>query len=83
MTPAMASEPYWAAAPSRSTSILLTAEALLKEKPDPTEDDIIAHCRARIGGYKVPRRMAFVDAMPKSAMGKILKNELRGIYGGD
>jgi len=48
---------------------------------DPTEDDIIAHCRARIGGYKVPRRMAFVDAMPKSAMGKILKNELRRIYG--
>jgi long-chain acyl-CoA synthetase len=47
---------------------------------NPTEDDIIAHCRARIGGYKVPRRMAFVDAMPKSAMGKILKNELRRIY---
>ncbi len=48
---------------------------------DPTEDDIIAHCRERIGGYKVPRRMAFVEAMPKSAMGKILKNELRRIYG--
>ncbi len=48
-----------------------------------TEDDIITHCRARIGGYKVPRRMAFVEAMPKSAMGKILKNELRRIYGGD
>ena len=50
---------------------------------DLTEDEVIAHCRARIGGYKVPRRMAFVDAMPKSAMGKILKNELRRIYGGD
>ena len=46
-----------------------------------TEDDVIAHCRKRIGGYKVPRRMAFVEAMPKSAMGKILKNELRRIYG--
>ncbi len=46
-----------------------------------TEDDVIAHCRARIGGYKVPRRMAFIEAMPKSAMGKILKNELRRIYG--
>ncbi len=50
---------------------------------DLTEDEVIGHCRARIGGYKVPRRMAFVDAMPKSAMGKILKNELRRIYGGD
>ncbi len=47
-----------------------------------TEDDIMAHCRERIGGFKVPRRMAFVDEMPKSAMGKILKNELRRIYGG-
>jgi long-chain acyl-CoA synthetase len=48
-----------------------------------TEDEVIGHCRERIGGYKVPRRMAFVDEMPKSAMGKILKNELRRIYGGD
>ncbi len=47
-----------------------------------SEDDIIAHCRERIGGYKVPRRMAFVAEMPKSAMGKILKNELRRIHGG-
>ena len=46
-----------------------------------TEDEVITHCRERIGGYKVPRRMAFVEAMPKSAMGKILKNELRRIYG--
>ena len=46
-------------------------------------DGMIAHCRERIGGYKIPRRMAFVDEMPKSAMGKILKTELRRIYGGD
>ncbi len=46
------------------------------------EDEIVAHCRARIGGYKIPRHMAFVDEMPKSAMGKILKTELRRIYGG-
>ncbi|MGE0874024.1 MAG: AMP-binding protein [Burkholderiales bacterium] len=38
---------------------------------------IIAHCRARIGGYKIPRRMAFLPALPKSAMGKVLKTELR------
>ena len=46
-------------------------------------EGMIAHCRERIGGYKIPRRMAFVDEMPKSAMGKILKTELRRIYGGD
>ncbi len=42
-----------------------------------TPAEIIAHCRGRIGGYKIPRRVSFVDALPKSAMGKILKQELR------
>jgi long-chain acyl-CoA synthetase len=46
-----------------------------------TEAEIIAHCRRHIGGYKIPRRMAFLDELPKSAMGKILKSELRRIYG--
>ena len=42
-----------------------------------TQEEIIAHCRGRIGGYKIPRRVRFVEALPKSAMGKILKQELR------
>lgn len=46
-----------------------------------TETDVINHCRERIGGYKIPRKMDFIAEMPKSAMGKILKNELRNIYG--
>ena len=44
------------------------------------QDAIIEHCRQYIGGYKIPRRMDFVDALPKSAMGKILKHELRRRY---
>lgn len=48
----------------------------------PTTDELIAHCRGRIGGFKIPRRMAFVAALPKSAMGKVLKHELRRQYGG-
>jgi long-chain acyl-CoA synthetase len=44
------------------------------------EEALVAHCRERIGGYKVPRRYRFVDALPKSAMGKILKAELRERY---
>jgi len=45
-----------------------------------TQEALIAHCRARIGGYKIPRRMVFLEQLPKSAMGKILKTELRRIY---
>ena len=42
-----------------------------------TQEEIIAHCRGRIGGYKIPRRVRFVEALPKSAMGKVLKQDLR------
>lgn len=45
------------------------------------QTDVIKHCRDKIGGFKIPRQIDFVKEMPKSAMGKILKNELRRIYG--
>ena len=47
------------------------------------EDEIVAHCRGKIGGYKIPRRMTFLEELPKSAVGKILKTELRKTYGAD
>ncbi len=43
-------------------------------------DELIEHCRPLMGGYKIPRRMAFVDELPKSAMGKVLKQDLRDVY---
>jgi acyl-CoA synthetase (AMP-forming)/AMP-acid ligase II len=46
----------------------------------PTVAELIAHCRGSIGGYKIPRRMTFIDALPRSAMGKVLKQELRQTY---
>ena len=57
--------------------------AVIVPRPDSEhrEQSIIDHCRQHIAGYKIPRRMAFVEAMPKSAMGKILKAELRKTYG--
>ncbi|MBK8064276.1 MAG: AMP-binding protein [Betaproteobacteria bacterium] len=48
-----------------------------------TPEAIIEHCRGRIGGYKIPRRVAFVAALPKSAMGKTLKQELRRAVRGE
>lgn len=44
-------------------------------------EEVIAHCRQYIGGYKIPRRMAFVEALPRTALGKIQKNVLRETYG--
>jgi len=44
-------------------------------------EDIIEHCRAHIGGYKIPRRIALVDALPRTAVGKVQKAVLRERYG--
>jgi long-chain acyl-CoA synthetase len=46
-----------------------------------TTEAIIEHCRAHIGGYKIPRRIALVDALPRTAVGKVQKGILREKYG--
>ena len=40
-------------------------------------DDVRAWCRERLAGYKVPRHVEFLEELPKSAVGKILRRELR------
>ncbi|MEC8889667.1 MAG: AMP-binding protein [Pseudomonadota bacterium] len=47
----------------------------------PSIQSVIDFARQRIGGYKIPRQMVFVDELPKNALGKILKAELRARYG--
>jgi long-chain acyl-CoA synthetase len=44
-----------------------------------SEDDVIAHCRTGLTSYKVPKIVRFVDALPKSTVGKILRRELRNL----
>ncbi len=39
--------------------------------------DLIEHCKAELAHYKAPRRVQFVDALPRSDRGKILRRELR------
>jgi long-chain acyl-CoA synthetase len=43
----------------------------------PDAQQLREFCLQRIGAYKVPRRFEFVDALPRSAMGKVLKTVLR------
>jgi long-chain acyl-CoA synthetase len=44
-----------------------------------TEDDVIAHCRRELTAYKVPKEVRFLDALPKSNVGKILRRDLRAL----
>tara|TARA_B110000503_G_scaffold10989_1_gene14919 strand:+ start:318 stop:2042 length:1725 start_codon:yes stop_codon:yes gene_type:complete len=45
--------------------------------PAPSAESITAHCRQYLSGYKVPQSIVFVDELPKSPIGKILRRELR------
>ena len=49
-------------------------------EPVLTQDDLIDFCRGKIGGYKIPKEIHFVENIPKSALGKVLKTELRRKY---
>jgi len=41
------------------------------------EQELVAHCKAHLAGYKCPRRFAFVGELPRNAYGKVVKRQLR------
>jgi long-chain acyl-CoA synthetase len=44
-----------------------------------TEADVMAHCGRALAAYKVPKQVRFLEALPKSAVGKILRKDLRAL----
>lgn len=42
-----------------------------------TKEDVISHCKEHLTNYKVPKTIVFVDDLPKSPVGKVLRRELR------
>jgi fatty-acyl-CoA synthase len=43
------------------------------------EEELLEHCAARLARFKVPKGVRFVAELPRSGMGKVLKDELRGL----
>jgi long-chain acyl-CoA synthetase len=44
-----------------------------------TEDELIAYCRRELAAYKVPKEVRFLDTLPKTNVGKILRRDLRAL----
>ena len=58
----------------------VAAFVVLKEgQPPLTADEVIAHVKSRLAGFKVPKRVEFVAELPKNSAGKILKRSLRQV----
>ncbi|RAS20978.1 AMP-binding protein [Paraburkholderia bryophila] len=65
--------------PDERTGEALKLFVVRAPEADVTEQALIAHCRAGMAAYKVPKIVRFVDALPKSPVGKILRRELRRV----
>ena len=50
---------------------------VVRKTPSLTQETLVAHCRENLTGYKLPREVVFVDELPKSNVGKILRRQLR------
>jgi long-chain acyl-CoA synthetase len=50
---------------------------VVRKDPGLTKEAVIAHCKAHLTGYKLPRTVEFRDALPKTPIGKVLRRELR------
>lgn len=50
---------------------------LVKKDPGLTAEAVMAHCRANLTGYKVPKHVEFRDHLPKTPIGKVLRRKLK------
>jgi fatty-acyl-CoA synthase len=64
-------------APNRDWGEVTVATIVRGRDSDVDEARVIAHCKHRLAGFKVPQRIVFLDELPKNSIGKILKREIR------
>lgn len=63
--------------PDEKTGEAVSVFVVKKPGAEVTDEQIITHCRKDMTAYKVPRKITYLDELPKSAVGKILRRELR------
>ena len=50
---------------------------VVKGNPSLNEEEIIAYCKENLTAYKIPKQIEFIDELPKTNVGKVLRRELR------
>jgi fatty-acyl-CoA synthase len=68
------------AAPDDRWGEIPKALVVLRGGREASEEEILTHCRRCLAGFKIPKSVEFLDELPKSGTGKILKRVLREKY---
>ncbi len=63
--------------PDKYRGETVKAFVVLKKGEKLTEEEVIQYCKQHLAPYKVPKQVEFLDELPKSAVGKILRRKLR------
>jgi fatty-acyl-CoA synthase len=66
------------AEPDHDLGERVTAAVVLRPGARATSEELIAFCRAQLAGFKTPKAVRFLDALPRTGSGKIQKRALRG-----
>jgi acyl-CoA synthetase (AMP-forming)/AMP-acid ligase II len=66
-------------APDEEWGQRIAAFVVLRREAHATAEDLTEFCRARLASFKKPEIVRFLDELPKNPMGKILRNDLRGL----
>ncbi|MFH1134687.1 MAG: long-chain-fatty-acid--CoA ligase [Pseudomonadota bacterium] len=67
-------------APDEKWGERVQAVVTLKAGQAVAEEELIAHCKARLAGYKCPKSVAFWDRIPTTAVGKILRKDVKKAF---
>jgi len=68
--------------PDKTWGNVVRAVIVLKDGAQATEDEIISWCRDKMTGFKRPRQVVFADTLPVSPVGKVLRKQVKELYGG-